>query len=387
MIPVKYNVRSLRARWVASLMTIMGTALVVWASVLAFGLAAGLEYTLNVSGEPLDMILLRKGATAETGSSVDEATARRVAALSGLATDDEGNTLVSPELVVIVNTARRGDGGKANVIIRGVTPVARKLRSEFKLVEGRDMKPGVREALTSRSIAGRFQGAGLGEEIDLLGQKFKIVGLFEAGGGSAESEVWTDVEVLSQTSKREGGYSCVQLRTTGRESMTALADLLENDEQFALKAVSEQKYFAEQSSAGIAIKIVGRVISVFLTIGAMFAVANTMYGAVASRAREIGTLRALGFARRTIVGCFLLESILLCLAGGLLGCLGTLPFNGLSTGTANWDTFSEITFSFRFGPDVLLQGALLAMLMGVVGGMAPAIRAVRIPIVNALREI
>lgn len=169
--------------------------------------------------------------------------------------------------------------------------------------------------------------------------------------------------------------------------MTALADLLENDEQFALKAVSEQKYFAEQSSAGIAIKIVGRVISVFLTIGAMFAVANTMYGAVASRAREIGTLRALGFARRTIVGCFLLESILLCLAGGLLGCLGTLPFNGLSTGTANWDTFSEITFSFRFGPDVLLQGALLAMLMGVVGGMAPAIRAVRIPIVNALREI
>lgn len=387
MIPVKYNVRSLRARWVASLMTILGTAMVVWASVLAFGLAAGLEYTLNVSGEPLDMILLRKGATAETGSSIDEATARRVASLSGLATNDEGQTLCSPELVVIVNTERRGDGGSANVIIRGVTPIARQLRSEFKLVAGRDIKPGVREALTSQSLAERFHGAGLGEEMDLLGQSFKVVGVFEAGGGAAESELWTDLEVLSQTSKREGVVSAVQLRTTSNENMTAMTDLLENDEQFALKAISERQYFAEQSSAGIAIKIVGRAIAITLTLGAMFAVANTMYGAVASRAREIGTLRALGFSRRTIVGCFLLESLLLCLAGGLLGCLGTLPFNGLSTGTANWDTFSEITFSFRFGPEVLLQGALLAMLMGVVGGMAPAIRAVRMPIVNALREI
>jgi putative ABC transport system permease protein len=165
-----------------------------------------------------------------------------------------------------------------------------------------------------------------------------------------------------------------------------LIDRIENDEQFSLKVVDEPSYFADQMSSSLAIKIVGYFIAGFLTIGAMFAAANTMYAAVASRAREIGTLRAIGFRRRSILFSFLLESLLLCLAGGILGCLATLPFNGLSTGTANWATFSEITFSFRFGPEVLIQGIMLAVTMGLLGGLFPAIRAVRMNIVSALRE-
>jgi putative ABC transport system permease protein len=178
----------------------------------------------------------------------------------------------------------------------------------------------------------------------------------------------------------------VNLRARDTAAKQALIDRLENDEQFNLKAIDEKEYYEEQMTASIAVKVVGYFIAAFLTIGAMFAAANTMYAAVSSRAREIGTLRALGFGRGSILLSFLFESVVLCLLGGLLGCLATLPFNGLSTGTANWATFSEITFSFRFGPNVLLRGVILALAMGTVGGLFPAIRAVRMRIVNALRE-
>jgi putative ABC transport system permease protein len=387
MIPLKYTLRSLRARWVGSLMTVLGTALVVWASVLAFGLAAGLDHTLEVSGDPLDVLAMRKGATSETNSVITEEVARQLATLSDIATDADGNRLCSEELVVVVNAPRREGGGNANVILRGVAPASRALRPAFKIVEGRDMRPGVREAVASSNIARRFVGAGLGEDLDVVGSKFRIVGIFDAGQSATDSEVWTDVKVLGQASKRGGYFSSVQMRATSPEAQKRLIDRIENDEQFALKAITEREYYADQAAAGLAIKFVGRAIAFFLTIGAMFAVANTMFGAVASRAREIGTLRAIGFSRRTILASFLIESLVLCLAGGVIGCLGTLPLNGLSTGTANWATFSEITFAFRFSAMVLVEALLLAVLMGLLGGLYPAVRATRMKIVDALREI
>lgn len=386
-IPLKYTLRSLRARWVSSLMTLFGAALVVWASVLAFGLAAGLDHTLEVSSDPLDLLALRKGATAETSSIIEESLARQIATLSGIATNQRGQPLCSPELVVVVNKPRRTGGGHANVLVRGVTPVARELRPNFRLIAGRLPRPGLREAITSPSMAGRFYGCRLGESLEVWGSQFRIVGLFTCGESAAESEVWTDLKVLGQTSKRPNLLSSVQLRAASPSAMAVLKDRLVNDEQFALKAVTEGEYFAEQAVAGLAIKIVGRIISFFLTIGACFAVANTMFGAVASRAREIGTLRALGFSRGNILAAFLIESLVLAMLGGLLGCLATLPLNGLSTGTANWQTFSEITFAFRFGPKVLLQGAALSVLMGLIGGMLPALRAVLMNTVEALREV
>jgi putative ABC transport system permease protein len=386
-VPLKYNIRSLRARWVSSLMTVLGTALVVWAVVLTFGLADGLDHTLAVSGEPLDLIVMRKGATAETNSIINESTAREMAALDGIASDANGDKICSPELVVVVNTPRRAGNTSANMIIRGVTPLAKEVRTNFHLVAGRENKPGVREAISSRQMANRFSGAGLDEQLDIFGSKFTIVGLFEAGHSATESEVWTDLEVLGQTTKRESIRSSMQLRANSADDALQLADRISSDEQFGLAALSEPAYFAEQAKSSMGIKAIGVFIAVILSIGAVFAVANTMYAAVASRAREIGTLRALGFNRRTVLISFMIESLTLCLAGGLLGCLAAIPLNGMSTGTANWVTFSELAFTFRFGPSVQILAVIIVATVGMLGGLFPALRATRMKIVDALREI
>jgi putative ABC transport system permease protein len=252
-------------------------------------------------------------------------------------------------------------------------------------VEGRDITPGVNEAITSRTMAERFENLGLGSKLEINKVDFTVVGYFEAAGSAAESEVWTDLRDLTNARRTPEAVSSVNLRAADADAKSALIRRIQEDEQFNLKVVDEPEYFENQMTASLAIRIVGMFIAAFLTVGAMFAAANTMYGAVASRARDIGTLRALGFRRRSILFSFLLESILICLMGGVLGCLATLPFNGLSTGTANWATFSEITFSFRFGPSVMLQGLILALSMGLLGGLFPAVRAVRMTTSNALR--
>jgi putative ABC transport system permease protein len=387
MIPAKYNLRNLRVRWVTTLMTVLGTGLVVWASVLSFGLTDGLEHALTITGDDLDLIVLRKGSEEETSSGIEQRLAREVATLNGIEQAD-GQPLCSVEFVTILTKPRRNNGGTTNLIVRGLEQSGRGLRPGFRIPEGqgRDLKPGLNEAITSRRMAERFEGLGIGETLEINKVDFTVVGYFEADGSAAESEVWTDIRDLTTARRTPGAVSCVNLRAKDDDARRALIDRIQNDEQFNLKVIGEKQYFEQQMTASLAIKIVGYFIAGFLTIGAMFAAANTMYAAVASRAREIGTLRALGFQRRSILFSFLLESVLLCLAGGILGCLATLPFNGLSTGTANWATFSEITFSFRFGPRVLLQGLAMALTMGVLGGLFPAVRAVRMNIVNALRE-
>jgi putative ABC transport system permease protein len=349
-------------------------------------LVDGLEHALTTTGDPLDLIVLRKGANDETSSSIETQTAREIANLSGIAPAPNGQPLCSSEFVTILTKPRRNDGGTTNLIVRGLNPMARMLRPDFRIAEGRDLKPGVNEAITSRSMSNRFENLGLGESLEINKVDFRIVGIFEAGGSAAESEVWTDLRDLTTSQRLPGAISVVNLRAEDEVSRTALVDRIRDDEQFKLKVVGEPEYFEEQKSASIAIKFVGLVIAGFLTVGAMFAAANTMYSAVASRGREIGTLRAIGFRRRNVLMSFLVESLLICLLGGLLGCLATLPFNGLSTGTANWATFSEITFSFRFGPSVLLRGMCLALAMGLLGGLFPAVRAVRLRITDALRQ-
>ncbi len=386
MIPLKYNVRNLKVRWVTTLMTVLGTALVVWASVLTFGLVDGLEHALTTTGDPLDMIVLRKGANDETSSSIEGNVATEIANLAGIALDAEGNKLCSSEFVTILTKPRRNEGGTTNLIVRGIEPIGKQLRPEFKIIAGRDFQPGLNEAITSESMAKRFENLGLGETIEINRVGFKIVGLFAAGGSAAESEVWTDIRDLTGSQRVPNAVSVVNLRAVDKAAAANLAEEIRTNEQFKLKAIGEPEYFESQKSASIAIKFIGFIIAGFLTFGAMFAAANTMYSAVASRGREIGTLRALGFPRRTVLASFLLESLLICLLGGALGCLATLPFNGLSTGTANWATFSEITFSFRFGPSVLLQGMALALAMGLLGGLFPAVSAVRIAIIDALRQ-
>lgn len=385
MIPIKYNVRNLRVRWMTTLMTVLGTALVVWASVLSFGLTEGLNHALDVTGDKLDLIVMRKGSQDESSSGIEQQVARQVATLPGIARDTQGQPMCSVEFVTILTQPRRAGGGTVNLIVRGMEQAGRQLRPGFQLVEGRDIKPGVNEAITSRQMAERFENLDLGDKLDINKVDFTVVGYFEAEGSAAESEVWTDLRDLTNARRTPGAVSVVNLRVADEASKQAIVERLQTDQQFGLKAIGEQQYYDEQKTASLAIRIVGYFIAGFLTFGAMFGAANTMYAAVAGRAREIGTLRAIGFRRRSILFSFMLESILLCVLGGVLGCLATLPFNGLSTGTANWATFSEITFSFRFGPTVLLQGLSLALVMGLLGGLFPALRAIRLNTATALR--
>jgi putative ABC transport system permease protein len=391
MVPLKYNMRSLRARKIGSLMTILGVAMVVWASIFAFGLSDGLDRTLEIAADPLDVIVLRKGSTSEAVSAVTEAAAREIKALPGIATDRDGNPLAASELVVFAYLPRHGSNQQVNVSVRGVDPMSRNLRAGMQIVEGRDFTPGLREAIVSRAMSNRFQRLGLGDTFKVEGGDFKVVGIFEAGGGAVESEVWTDQRVLAQLAKRTGAMSSLQFRAVSQDDKQRLIDRIEKDEQIDLGAITEEAYYAEQAEMSGLIKVVGYMIAFFLTIGAMFAVANTMYGAISSRAREIGTLRALGFGRVSIVTAFLLESLVLCLVGAALGCLAALAvtflLGGIQTGTMNAGTFTEIAFSFDFGPAVLAKGALLAIVMGIIGGLLPAIRAVRMKVVTALREV
>lgn len=386
MIPLKYNFRNLRVRWITTVMTVLATGLVVAAMVITFGLADGLDHALRISGHPLDLIILRKGATDETGSTVAPQTAEELATLPGIDRNAAGAPLCSSEFVTILTKPRRNNGGTTNLIIRGLDTIGRDLRPDFKIVKGRDLKPGLNEAITSANMASRFENLALDEKMEINRVDFTIVGYFEAGGSSAESEVWTDIRDLASARRTPDAISSVNLRAKDAAALEKLVTTIQDDKQFNLNAVTETKFFEDQMSASIAIKFIGYIMAAFLTFGAMFAAANTMFAAVASRGREIGTLRALGFRRGSILLSFLLESVLLCLMGGIVGCLISLPFNGISTGTANWATFSEITFAFRFGPKVLMQGILMALAMGLLGGIIPAVRAVRLNIVNALRE-
>jgi putative ABC transport system permease protein len=387
MIPFKYTLRNLEERWVTTLMTVFATGLVVWACVLTFGMVDGLEHALRVGGDPLDLIVMRQGADNETSSYFEESNAKEIASLEGIARDESGQPLCSGEFVTILTKPRRNGGGTTNLIVRGLEPVGRELRPDFKIVEGRDLQAGVNELITSRPMAERFENLGLGEKLEINSVPFTVVGYFEAGGSAAESEVWTDIRDLASARRQSGVVSTVTVRARDQLAKQALLKQLRDDEQFKKKVVDEVEYFEDQMTASIAIKFVSLVIASFLTFGAMFGAANTMYAAVAARGRELGALRAIGFSRRSIILAVMRESLIICLLGGVLGCLATLPLNGISTGTANWATFSEITFSFRYGPDVLLQGVVLAIAMGLIGGLFPAVHAVRIPITTALRQV
>jgi putative ABC transport system permease protein len=390
-IPVKYNLRNLRVRWVTTLMTAVFTGLLVCASVLVFGLVDGLMRAFLVSADEEKLIVLRKGSDNETNSQIDGPTASKIGTLDGIATDPQSGMLkYSPETVTIQAKPRRGDTIAVNLIVRGMKPAGRTLRPGFTIVSGRDLRPGLNEAIASVSIAERFQNCGLGEKLNINGTDFEIVGLFRAGGSTAESEVWTDVNNLMQARKYQAEiYSLVMLQAANRQARDSIMQQIKtNDDEFKdLDIKDEKEYFQSQATALSYIKLTGYILAVFLGVGAMFGAANTMYSAVAHRAREIGTLRALGFSRRSVLISFLFESIVLCMIGGLLGSLATVPLNGMSSGTQNPMMFSELTFSFHFGPRVVLQGILLASIMGLMGGLFPAIRAIRMNIVKALREV
>ncbi|HEV3166101.1 MAG TPA: ABC transporter permease [Isosphaeraceae bacterium] len=387
MIPLKYNLRNLRVRWVTTLMTVMGTGAVIWCSCILFGLVDGLQHSLNISGDPTDLIILRKGSTNETSGAFSLDTAQKIATLKGIAHDESGAPMVALELLNIPVT-ERVDGSHTNLIVRGVDPASPLLRPNFKIIEGRYFTRGKDECVVSRNISKRFKNAQLGGLLR-VGDKeaYRVVGLFTAGGSAAESEVWVDRQDLVRHTAFGGFVSCAQLRASSAADMEQIRQTLIQDTQFKLLAQTEQEYFSKQDRSGLFLKVFGTVIAILLTIGAMFSAANTMFAAVSARTREIGTMRALGFTRFDVLLSFMGESILLCTLGGLLGLLATLPLSALSFGIMNQDSFAEVTVNFHLGPMVMGVAFAMTAAMGLFGGLFPALRAVNLDVIKALREL
>jgi putative ABC transport system permease protein len=386
-VPIKYNVRNLRVRWVTTLMTILGTGAVVWCSCILFGMVEGLRHSLKVSGDPLDLIVLRKGGTNEATSGIAEETAGQLTTLDGIARDESGRPLIAAELLNIP-VVERLDGSRTNIIIRGIEPASRALRPSFTIIQGRDLVPGRNECIVSRNLSRRFKGAALGGLLR-TGEKeaYRVVGLFTAGGSAAESEVWVDRRDLERNTAREGSISCVQLRASSPQAMEHLKAEIADSPQFKLRPIPEPLYFENQQRSSLFLQVFGVLIAILLTIGAMFAAANTMFAAVASRTREIGTMRALGFSRSDILVSFLGESILLCALGGLIGLAATFPLTSLTFGTNDFDSYTERTITFRLGPMVMGVALGMTAAMGVFGGLFPALRAVKLDVITALREL
>lgn len=383
--PLKYNLRNLTVRKGTTLATAASIGLTVAVFLMVMALARGIDLTLESSGEPLNLIVVRNGSTAELSSSVSKENLDTIKFLDGVARDGE-TPLSAPELITLIYRARKGQTQGSNVTIRGVGPMSTKLRSGFQLVEGRMFQPGLAEAIASKRIADRFQAFDIGDKFRIQGTDYTVVGLFDAGGKAFESEVWVDVNTLASSTKRET-YSSVLLRVSDANALATLAKRISDDQRLQLKAVPERQWYEDQQGAtsGV-IKGLGVFIAIIMAIGAAFAGMNTMYAAVANRTREIGTLRVLGFSRTSILVSFVIESIGIAVVGVAFGVLLALPLNFVSTGTGNFQTFSEIAFNFRVTPDLVVSALIFGVGIGLFGSLLPSIRASRFKIVEALRD-
>lgn len=382
-----YNLRSMIVRKGTAAMTAGGIAMVVAVFVMTLAIAQGFRATLVSSGSPQNAIVLRKGATAETVSAVLRSDVPIIESLPQVARGADGRPLSSAEMVVIIALPRQSDDQPANVSVRGVGPKAFEVRDSLKFVDGRRFTPGTREINVGRLAVGRFKGLTLGSEVKFGAASWTVVGVFTADDASFESEVWGDVDLMGPAFQR-GGYQSMTVKLADPSMFDSFKATIAGDPRLYLQPQRELDYYAEQSRVlTTVIRVFGTFVTLILAIGAVFGAMNTMYAAVAYRTREIGTLRALGFSRVKIVSAFLAESIALAIVGGLLGCLLALPVHGLSTGTTNFSSFSEVAFKFRITPALLAGGLMFSAVMGAVGGLLPAIRAARIPVARALREI
>jgi len=382
-----YNLRSMIVRKGTAAMTAMGIAMVVAVFVMTMAIAQGFRGALVASGSNENAILLRKGATSETVSAVLRPQLAIIEALPQVARATDGHPLASPELVVIISLPRQSDNKPANVPLRGIGPRAFEIRNTLKFVEGRRLTPGMREINVGKQAVGRFKGLTLGSDVKFGNTAWKVVGVFTADDASFESEVWGDVELMMPAFQR-GGYQSVTVKLVDPSAIDSLQAAVAADPRLDLKPQRERDYYDGQSeTTGTLIRVFATFVTAILSIGAIFGAMNTMYAAVAYRTREIGTLRALGFSRLRIVAAFLAESVALAIVGGAIGCLIALPVHGLSTGAMNMTSFSELAFKFRITPGLLMGGMVFAAVMGAAGGLLPAIRAARIPVARALREI
>lgn len=381
-----YSLRNLLTRRLTTALTALGMALVVFVFAAIIMLAEGLQKTLVDTGKYDNVVVIRKSAVTEVQSGIDRLQAAVVETLPEISLGIDGKHLVAKEMVVLITLEKKDSNSRANVVIRGISEASLPLRPQVKLVAGRLPRPGSFEIIVGKSITSRFKSAGLGETLVFGMRSWKVVGIFEAGSTGYSSEIWGDVNQLMPAFRRPV-YSSVLLNLRNSEDFEQVKSSIQNDPRLTLEAKRETVYYKEQSEAmATFLRILGTSLTIIFSIGAVVGAMITMYAAVASRTGEIGTLRALGFRRRTILFAFLFESLLLGLIGGLTGLFFASFLQFLTVSTTNFQTFSELAFSFMLTPGIVVKSLIFSLMMGFAGGVLPAFRASRLNIIAALRE-
>ncbi|MES2071256.1 MAG: ABC transporter permease [Pseudomonadota bacterium] len=387
LIPLSYVARNLWVRRVTTLLTAGGMALVVFVFAVVLMMGEGIRATLVATGQPDNVLVLRKGAGAEINSGIARGQAAIIESLPGIATNGLGMPLVSKEPVVLNNLPKRSNGKPSNVTLRGTSVLGLELRPQVQLVQGRMFRPGTSEIIAGHAIAKGFRGTGLGETLHFAQRDWIVVGIFDSGKTGFDSEIWGDAEQMMAAFRRNS-YSTLVFRLTDQAALAGVKAAIDNDPRLQVDAKPEIQFYSEQSE-GLAtfIRILGLSLSVIFSIGAVVGAMITMFAAVAQRVAEIGTLRALGFRRGAVLGAFLLESLLLSLVGGVLGLFAASWMQAVDISTTNFQTFSELAFQFKLTPGIVVQTLLFSLLMGFVGGFIPAWRAARMKIVDCLRAV
>ncbi len=386
-LPIGYNVRSLGQRWKVTLLAVFGIAMVVAVFVTLLSMEAGFRISLRSTGSPQNGIVTQRGSQSELTSWMQIADANVVKVDPRVARNSEGQPLASCEVVVLTTRPKRVDNQPANITFRGVSPTGFQVRNGIKVVEGRAFTPGLYEVIVGKKIADRVTGLDIGSTINIQKKEWKVVGHFDADGSSFESEIWGDYDAMAPAIGRNGGCESLTLRLQDPKTLPAFDKELRANPRVQLQIDSEPKYYENLAgTTAQALLFLAGFVSIVMGVGAVFGAMNTMYAIVSQRTREIGTLRALGFSRFSILFSFVVESVLLAGIGGVLGCLLALPMNGFTTATGQTNSFSELAFAFRITPNIVVIGIVFAVLMGLIGGLLPAFRASRMPITTALRE-
>lgn len=387
-IPLIYNVRSVKARWASAIVAVLGIAGTVGIFVAMLSLARGFRATLVASGSYGNALVLRAGAPSEMMGAVTLDSVKIIQDAPGVARDSSG-PLVTQEVVGVVPFPLASTGTDANAQVRGVSANVLRVRTSVKIVQGRMFQPGLSELIVGKNASTTFTGLTLGNTVNFGGGRWQVVGIFDAGGSAFDSEVWCDARIFNEVLKRPDNiFQSVTVHLASPDSFQQFKDAVTADPRMNVDITREVDYYAKQSTTMTRlITVLGGVVASIMAIGAVFGALNTMYSAVAERGREIATMRALGFGGPSVVFSFLVEALLISFVGGVVGCLAVLPLNGLTTGAMNWQTFSHLAFAFKITPELLIKGVIFALVMGVLGGLFPAIRAARLPVATALREL
>jgi putative ABC transport system permease protein len=386
-IPLTYNIRNLIVRRTTTLMTALGIALTVAVLLSVLALEQGLRTSLNASGDPLNILVMRKGAEAELTSNLTRQQFQDLRPMPGIARDAKGDPQVSLELVTVLNLESPEAPQGNNITLRGLTASGLNLRQNLKIAQGRWFQAGQREVVAGKNVAARYPAAQLGATVRFGKGEWKVVGVLDAGDAAANSEIWADLNQAAGDLDRADVLSSALVRAQDASFVNTLVNNLKNDQRLQVTALTEKEYYAAQTAAALPILSLGILVSVIMAVGSAFAAMNTMFAAVSRRAREIGTLRVLGFSQGSILLSFFFESLLLCGLGGIIGILLVLPLNNLTTSVGSFTTFSELAFKFHVTPFVMAVGVGFAFVLGAMGGLFPAASAAGKEILAALREI